>query len=30
LELVKSKQYVALLVMGALVGIPVAIVAYYY
>ena len=30
LDLVKSKQYVALLVLGALVGIPVAIVAYYY
>ena len=29
-ELVKSKQYIALLVMGALVGIPVAVVAYYY
>ena len=29
-DLVKSKQYIALLVMGALVGIPVAIVAYYY
>ena len=30
LELVKSNQYVALLVMGALAGIPVAVVAYYY
>ena len=30
LELVKSNQYVALLVMGALAGIPVAVAAYYY
>ena len=30
LELVKSKKYVALLGMGALAGVPVAIAAYYY
>ena len=30
LDLVKSKQYVVLLLFGALVGIPVAAVAYYY
>ena len=30
LELVKSKQYVVLLVFGALAGIPVAVVAYYF
>lgn len=30
LDLVKSKQYVMLLLFGALVGIPVAAVAYYY
>ena len=29
-DLVKSKQYIALLFMGPLVGIPVAVVAYYY
>ncbi len=30
LDLVKSKQYVVLLVFGAVVGIPVAVVAFYY
>ena len=30
LDLVKSKQYVMLLLFGALVGIPVAVIAYYY
>jgi len=30
LDLVKSKQYVMLLVFGAVVGIPVAVMAYYY
>ena len=30
LDLVKSKQYVVLLLFGALVGVPVAAIAYYY
>ena len=30
LDLVKSKQYVVLLLCGALVGVPVAAIAYYY
>jgi len=30
LDLVKSKQYVVLLLSGALVGVPVAAIAYYY
>ena len=30
LDLVKSKQYVVLLLFGAMVGIPVGVVAYYY
>ena len=29
LDLVKSKQYVVLLLSGALVGVPVAAIAYY-
>ncbi len=29
-DLVKSKQYVVLLVLGAVVGVPVAVIAYYY